>query len=295
MLILETLTTFSRPAKPGTKRHPMAGQALVETVIWGGLFITVLLTVPMIIKVADIRSKHHEATRYAVWERTVWSPSAKSNAELLQDIDLRVMGHMSQALTETEKKENPFWSHGGNKIIEGNEEGTQSTGFSINQGASPAERTLVAQFAYGGGVRGDLNLNGSGFSTMTVQTNLLDRFDENEDHRYQLSNATETFAISTGGAILTDAWSLSPATPPSTEAQENGLANGLENLYQSRVDGLVLNEEVEIATFLGDLAAKLFLPGSNRLFIGEGNRSGTVTLPVYSEVVEDTYVRAPEN
>jgi len=270
------------------------GQSLVETLIWGAFFSIVLLAIPMIIKVADIKSKHYEAVRYAAWERTIWSNAAKSNAELAADIDMRVMGHTSQAITSTEKKENPFWSHRGRRIVNGNEQETQSAALTFSNGESPGATTAVSLFAYNGGIRGDLNLNGNGYATVGVQTSLIDRFDENNDHRYQKDDDSETFSIDSSASILSDEWSLTPASPPNTVAQENSMGASLEGLYRGRVDDLVIDEEVEVATFLGDLAAKVFLPFSDTIFIGEGNQSGTVTLPVYSEVLEDRYVKDAE-
>jgi len=270
------------------------GQSLVETLIWGVFFSIVLLAIPMIIKVADIKNKHYEAVRYAAWERTIWSSSAKSNAELAADIDLRVMGHMSQAITSTEKKENPFWSHRGRRIVNGNEQDTQSTALSISNNESPGATTAVSLFAYNGGIRGDLDLNGNGYAIMQVQTQLIDRFDEDDDHRYQKDDDSETFSINSSAAILSDEWSLTPVSPPNTIAQETSMGGSLEALYRGRVDDLVIDEEVEIATFLGDAAAKVFLPFSDTIFIGEGNQSGTVTLPVYSEVLEDRYIKDAE-
>lgn len=270
------------------------GQSLVETLIWGAFFSIVLLAIPMIIKVADIKSKHYEAVRYAAWERTIWSSAAKSNAELAADIDMRVMGHTSQAITSTEKKENPFWSHRGRRIVNGNEQGTQSTALAFSNGESPGATLLVSRIAYNGGIRGDLNLNGNGYATMQVQTQLIDRFDEDNDHRYQKDDDSETFSIDSRAAILSDEWSLTPVSPPNTIAQENSMDASLEGLYKNRVDGLVIDEEVAIVATPGDLAAKVFLPFSDTIFIGEGNQSATVTLPVYSEVLEDRYVKDAE-
>ena len=73
------------------------------------------------------------------------------------------------------------------------------------------------------------------------------------------------------------------------------MGGGLEGLYRGRVSGLAaIRRDVEIATILGDGAAEIFLPFSERLFIGEGKQASNVSLPVYSEVLEDKYIKSDD-
>ena len=284
-------TTTARPH--GLGKHQL-GQSLVELIIWGAVFMIALFAVPMIIKTADIKNKHYEAVRYGVWERTVWTTSAKSNDQLRTEIDTRVMGHPSQALTQADRGSNPFWSHRGRTILDGEENGTNIQMVDIDDRRSPRGSSLVAGLAHDGAAFGeDLGLNGRGYATMEVSTGFLDRFDENRDHRYELDNPSSTYAMVTEGSILSDQWSVSLDRPPQNDAEVQALGDLLESEYQGTVGGLVqpVKTATEIVTFTGDLAADFFFPGSEKLFIGEGNDSGEVTIATYSDVVDDKYLK----
>ncbi len=51
------------------------GSSITEFIIIMAFFVPVMFAMPLIAKYADIKSKTIEASRYAAWERTVWSGS----------------------------------------------------------------------------------------------------------------------------------------------------------------------------------------------------------------------------
>jgi hypothetical protein len=85
------------------------GTALTEFVIVMAFFLPVIVGMPLIAKYSDIKSKTIEASRYAAWERTVWSDRSarrndgdreifKSETQLSAEIDHRFFGNPVQGL-----------------------------------------------------------------------------------------------------------------------------------------------------------------------------------------------------
>ncbi len=96
------------------------GTALTEFVIIMLFFTPVMIAMPLIAKYGDIKSKTIEASRYAAWERTVWSdPSARRNdgdreviktrTDLRREIDQRFFGNPIQGLHDATPSINFFW------------------------------------------------------------------------------------------------------------------------------------------------------------------------------------------
>ncbi len=251
-------------------RRKIAGQSMVEFVIWGSVFMVVLVSLPMVAKISDIKNKHMEATRYAVWERTVWSSDRKQDSALAAETDLRVMGHPVQALTATGRQPHPFWTHRGKEVLQGEQNNSANSVVTLTYKEAPGENAAVKEFAYDSSV--NLKLEGRGVATVSVQTSIIDRY--NEDGQY-VEDTNDVFTMESNAAILTDAWSLD------TEGQ-----------YKDRVDDLALIKDVvsPVAAF-GEFAGRMLtLPGTN-WFYGEGRDASDVSLPVYSEVIDDKYVK----
>lgn len=90
-------------------QRPHRGTALTEFVIVMMFFTPVIIGMPLIAKYSDIKSKTIEASRYAAWERTVWSDRTarrndgqreifKSQTQLNAEIDHRFFGNPVQGL-----------------------------------------------------------------------------------------------------------------------------------------------------------------------------------------------------
>ncbi len=100
-----------RPARP----NPAAGQAMIEFVIAAMTVLGVLfLGMAMLGKFSDVRNKALMASRYAGWERTVWtvdpgwrashgSFASKGDEEIRSEFVQRVLGHDQAALASSDR------------------------------------------------------------------------------------------------------------------------------------------------------------------------------------------------
>jgi len=285
--------------KSGFYFKSQRGQSLVELVIWGALFMIFLFAVPMIIKMADIKHKHYESVRYGVWERTVWTNgmgNGKTDAQIRAEMDGRIMGHPSQALTQDERQVNPFWSHRGRTILEGEENNSRVQSIpEIDYKESPNENPIVAVGAYKGlAGAGSLGLNGEQYvSGMSVSTSILDRYDPETDNSYELDSAKGAFSITSAGSILSDEWTVLPQNLPLTKTEENSdeYSERLNQRYKDRIDRIVVQEANIPATTTGSLLANaLSLIVSDTILLGEGKKSYHTTLGVYPEVVHKDHI-----
>ncbi len=101
------------------------GQALTEVLVSLIFFAPVFLLVPIIGKYLDIKQKTIEASRYAVWERSVWSDpgstwdsdeNTKNDEVIGAEVDRRFFGHLSQLISDKSAfshngiVENPMWT-----------------------------------------------------------------------------------------------------------------------------------------------------------------------------------------
>ena len=59
-----------------------SGQALTEFATMMSVFVPLFIMIPILGKVSDLNTTTIEASRYAAWERTIASPTDKSDDEL---------------------------------------------------------------------------------------------------------------------------------------------------------------------------------------------------------------------
>lgn len=92
------------------KRKYLHGQGMVSFLVAAVfLFIPISLGINYLAKLGDARHKSYEAARYAVWERTVWSPSdatynVKTTAEINNETVRRVFGRATLPLDSHDDK-----------------------------------------------------------------------------------------------------------------------------------------------------------------------------------------------
>jgi len=90
------------------------GQALVEAVIVLVILLSVLMTIPLIGKLGEIKRKVIEGARYAAWERTVWYDSApnqtdtsqvavKSETQIRNEVWARFFADPGRNISDTDK------------------------------------------------------------------------------------------------------------------------------------------------------------------------------------------------
>ncbi|MBL1433325.1 MAG: hypothetical protein COB94_007775 [Gammaproteobacteria bacterium] len=103
---------------------------MAETLISMVVFIPLFVSIPVLGKYMDIKQKALEATRYAVWERTIWAGNngagngisvgigtgwgdeqvnRKPEQTIIEEIDRRFYGHPLQGLDDARQTENPLW------------------------------------------------------------------------------------------------------------------------------------------------------------------------------------------
>lgn len=102
-------------------KYRVVGSATIETVISMVVFVPLILSVPVLGKYMDIKQKAMESSRYAAWERTVWSDNgigwgnaaavSKPDDLIEAEVDSRFFGHPLQPIDSLvqEQTENPLW------------------------------------------------------------------------------------------------------------------------------------------------------------------------------------------
>ncbi|MFK8017149.1 MAG: hypothetical protein AB8G17_17125 [Gammaproteobacteria bacterium] len=116
-------------------KSTLRGSSITEFLIIMAFFVPVMFAMPLIAKYGDIKSKTIEASRYAAWERTVWSGSGnnrqaasssrndgdreavKSKNDLRKEIDHRFFGNPVQGLHDDTPSINFMWRHRGDKFM----------------------------------------------------------------------------------------------------------------------------------------------------------------------------------
>lgn len=88
------------------------GNALTEFLVISGVLVPAFLVMPMLGKLSDIQHSTVQASRYAVWEKTLEGAEAKSDEQLSQEVRVRFLSDPNAPiLTEGggEEKMNAFW------------------------------------------------------------------------------------------------------------------------------------------------------------------------------------------
>jgi hypothetical protein len=268
-----------------------AGNATVEMLIALLALAPFIAGIPLLGKQLDIKHKSYDATRYAVWERTIWSPSgshAKSAEEIALEARDRTLGDPSAGVTGSELlqtqgiTENPLWRDIHRKPLLDYD--TIPVTYQEDEQPTPVEvgRWLVPSIAYGDGALADvaralkvrdLKLNRRAFATVQATLTLRPVLEEQADHHRSLAGASAEaehppLVHRTGGAILSDTWTASD-----------------ENNFRQRIDDLALDELVETLELPGRPIG-MQAQGKGKPLYGEGQfgwdpdlRPKTTTLP----------------
>jgi hypothetical protein len=248
--------------------------------------------IPLLGKQLDIKQKSFDATRYAVWERTIWSPTgthAKSAEEIALEARDRALGDPLVGVTASDVlqsqgiTENPLWRDAHREPLL--DYANTPVASAEDEQASPVEvgRWFVPSIAYGDGALADvaralktrdLQLNRHAFATVSGSITLRPVLEQLADHPRSLSGAADeeeqhaALVQRTSGAILSDTWIASD-----------------ENSFRKRVDDLALDEMLENLELPGRLIG-MNARGKGQPLYGEGQfgwdpdlRPKTTTLP----------------
>lgn len=241
-------------------------------------FIPFAIGVPLLGKQLDIKEKSIDATRYSVWERTVWRSSgsnSKTSDDILVEVRDRVMGNARAGVLSVGDlraqgvSENVMWvDHAGNRLLTSAQNSAQPAAVTDKMEASPKDVGWlnVPGAAYGKGsvfsvfkVLGwkDLGFDPNSFVRGDVAISMRSELEELAQQprtlgrRTGTSNTPLSLEQQAHGGILSDTWA----------AKE-------ESSYRGRIDRLTADEGIVMAETPG-ISVGAFGAKGNALY-GEG-------------------------
>lgn len=275
------------------------GNAMAETLVAFLALAPFIAGIPLLGKQLDIKQKTYDATRYAVWERTLWRSDGTSNRKTEADITLeardRTLGNPRAGMMAVESlrsaglTENLLWRDRDRNRLLDYEDNSAPVGMASREQQPPVEvgNWLVPGIAYGEGALGSvqaallldsLNLDRRAFAGTTVSVGLRPVLRNMADRSVSLgqqdaSRRDRTQIVHTAaGALLSDTWSARD-----------------ENTLRGRIDDLTTNELVgnlEIPARIIGLQAL----GKGRPLYGEGQYSWNPDLRPSSTTLPAAYI-----
>lgn len=270
------------------------GNATAETLVALLALMPFIAGIPLLGKQLDIKQKTYDASRYSVWERTIWSREGahgKSDDDLSLEARDRTLGNPLSGLVAVDSlrtegvTDNPLWRDVRNRPLLDFAEHRSPLELSHREPSAPTEigRWLAPGIAYGAGPLGfvekALQIDGLGLAqsafastalTIRVRPLLAQLTDQPVSFAHPPSSqrAREPLRHAANGAILSDTWSAS---------DENG--------FGKRVDRLVADELIDGIERIGRPIGLQAL-GKGKPLYGEGQfgwdpdfRPRSATLP----------------
>lgn len=212
------------------------GSAMAETIVSLLALAPFIVAIPLLGKQLDIKQKTFDATRYSIWERTIWRSDGASNRKSDEDITLeardRTLGSPLAGMLAVEEvrnqgvTENPLWRDGRRqRLLDHNDDGAPIDRTS-NERPTPVDvgYLLVPAIAYGDGVLGELqrllqldslNLNRRAYVSTSVSVGIRPVLAQLADRSVSLGvreadgEERDQIVQSAAGAILSDTWTAS--------------------------------------------------------------------------------------
>jgi hypothetical protein len=250
------------------------GNAMIETIVALAVLSPFLGCIALLGKQLDVKHKSFDALRYSVWERTVWSGDAKSEAQITNEALDRSFGDPSVGVTANDSlrsegvSRNPFWRHYRQSLLSGNAVSVQSSDDAVPVDVGYA---LAPGLAHGTGPVGaaaqalrmdDLNLNRRSFASATIEANV----------RPLLAHGDAPITQRATGALLSDTWSPRD-----------------ENDFGRRVDRITANELIEDLELPSRILA-MQAPRKGGPLYGEGQYGWDPQLRPRSNMLPSAYV-----
>ena len=278
--------------------HYQAGTAITEVIVTMLALSPFLIGIPLLGKQLDIKHKSMDATRYAVWERTVWR-SGGTNRKDADDISLeardRALGDPRAAIVASETlrnegiTENRLWRDFANQRLLAYQNGAQPITFDQRSAREPVEvgYLFVPAFTYGGGMMSaagavmqvrELGMDPRSYATADASVALRPVLQQRARtpvslRREDPAGADEAALVQrAGAAILSDTWSSRD-----------------EGEFRRRVDELTINEFVETVELPVRILALNALDKGEPLF-GEGQYAWDADLRPSSATLPRAYV-----
>lgn len=253
-------------------RSKIRGNAMVETVVAVAVLSPFLGCIALLGKQLDLKHKSFDALRYSVWERTVWSDTTKTDADVRTEALDRSFGDPSTGVIAIDSlrsdgvSQNSLWRHHRQRLL------TDVASSSAND-AVPVDvgYVLVPGLAHGTGPVGvaadalrmdDLNLNRRSFASATIEANI----------RPLLAHGDAPLTQRATGSLLSDTWS------PSDEVE-----------FGRAVDRITANELIEDLELPGRILS-MQAPVKGGPLYGEGQYSWDPQLRPRSNALPSAYV-----
>lgn len=273
---------------------------MAETLVALLALMPFLVGVPLLGKQMDIKHKTFDATRYAVWERTVWRSDGNSHLKSAEDITVetrdRVLGDPHTYVIDVQDlrgegiTENRFWVNRSRERLVSYENNTTGVAQQIDSSGAPVEvgYFLVPGLTYGDGVSGavaellrvsDLDLNRRAFARAQTRIEVRPFLSElaqkppSLGHRDADETQHTALVQEAEGGILSDTWSATS-----------------ESDFRNRVDYVTTNELIELLEMPARAIGALAL-GRGRPLYGEGQFAWEPDLRPDSADVPAAYIR----
>lgn len=253
------------------------GNAMVETIVALAVLSPFLGYVAVLGKQLDVKHKSFDALRYSVWERTVWSGTAKSEAAVTIEALDRSFGDPGAGMVPIDSLQsegvsrNSFWRHDRQPLLTAPVGGAVSFQSSDDATAVDAGYLLVPGLAHGTGPVGvaakalrmdDLDLNRRSFASATIEAHV----------RPLLAHRDSPLTQRATGALLSDTWSPRD-----------------ENEFGRRVGRITANELIEAFELPGRILS-MQAPSKGGPLYGEGQYGWGPRLQPRSNALPSAYV-----
>ncbi len=272
-----------------------AGQALTEFVILCLAIVPLFLAIPVLAGYFDLKHRSQQASRYAVWERTVWSPEAgawknggaqavKPDARLQKEVDRRIFNHPLHPLQDEEVSEDPLWTdHAYGRLVRDSaardESGNPQSYRVLTRGSlddTPVRNPLVDPVASDG-----IPFVGEALAgILQALDGILDALPIDTECRFEAVDAENGLNLSRRSYARVDLSvplevALAPAAAeqmsmtPSAAILSNSWAAPDEDMFRDRVGRAVTNEWVDCITWPLSTFFGFFALGTNEVLFGE--------------------------
>lgn len=229
---------------------------MAETIVALLALAPFIAAIPLLGKQLDIKQKTFDATRYSMWERTVWRSDGAANRKSEDDITLeardRTLGSPLAGVLDVEEirnqgvTENPLWRDGQRRRLLDHDDNGAPIERNASERPAPVDvgYLLVPAIAYGDGVLGDLqrllrldslSLNRRAYVSTSISVGVRPVLAQRADRPVSLGESAVSdseraqIVQSASGAMLSDTWTASD------EAQ-----------FQRRIDDVTIDELVEL-------------------------------------------------
>ena len=277
----------------------VGGHAMAETLIALLALAPFIAGVVLLGKQMDIKHKSLDATRYSVWERTVWRSGGAHNTKAPEQVTLesrdRILGDPRAGLTHVDSlvnegiTENPLWRDLDRERLLNYEDNVAALRMDSDERASPVDvgYVLIPSIAHGDGLLADagqllqvrdLDLSRRSFATSELQLAVRPLLSMKADRVRTLGaesaeqQSQAPVVQQSRGALLSDTWSALD-----------------EGDFRRRVDWLTTDEFIETLELPARPIGSMAL-GKGELLYGEGQFAWDPNLEPTSTTLPRPYI-----